>query len=222
MDTPGPEGEQDHNTPTTFGGNGLGAYLHDLADPEECAKCGCDEPAPEKEPKEPKVVDVPFTGGDPVRLDYEDFSKTILRLPNGNSASFVYPEFDGFGKLEGLLEENLPGRLGAGTDFIGGMSVSLTDEEGNLIEINPDGTITIEFKLPEDARGRFSILYWDPTLNDGQGGWVQLPLFEEGTSFPLNPDDPEDDRTVLSGVKQIGDTITATVNFPGTFVLVSR
>jgi hypothetical protein len=222
MVKPGPGGSLVFVNPSTFGGNGLGDYLLDLADPEECEKCGCDEPAPEKEPKEPKVVDVPFTGGDPVRLDYEDFSKTILRLPNGNSASFVYPDFEGFGKLEGLLEENLPGRLGAGTDFIGGMSISLTDEEGNLFEVNPDGTITIEFKLPEDARGRFSILYWDPTLNDGKGGWVQLPLFEEGTSFPLNPDDPEDNRIVLSGVKQIGDTITATVNFPGTFVLVSR
>lgn len=222
MVKPGPGGTLEFGTPSTsvFGGNGLGDFLLDLSDPEACVKCGCDEPpAP---PKDPIVIDVPFTGGDPERLDYEDFSKTILRLPNGSSASFTSPESESFGTLEGLLEKDLPGRLGAGVDFIGGMSVSLMDEEGNPLEANPDGSITVKFKLPEDARGKFSILYWDPTLNDGKGGWVQLPLFEVGTSFPLNADDPEDERTVLSGVQQVGDTITVTVNFPGTFVLVSR
>jgi hypothetical protein len=222
MVKPGPTGTLTFTNPSTFGGNGLGDYLLDLSDPAECAKCGCDDPGPADDAKEPKVVEVPFTGGAPVRLDYEDFSSTILRLPNGNSAEFIYPSFNGFGKLEGLLEENLPGRLGAGIDFIGGMNVSLTDEDGNLVTVNPDGTITVEFKLPENGHGRYSILYWDPTLNNGAGGWVQLPLFEEGTSFPLNPDDPEDGRTILSGVQQVGNTMTITVNFPGIFVLVAR
>jgi hypothetical protein len=220
MVKPGPEGDLVFVNPSTFGGNGLGDYLLDLSDPSECEK----EPEPAQDPKEsrePNIVDVPFTGGAPVRLDYENFSSTILRLPNGNTAQFVFPEFDGFGNLEGLLVENLPGKLGAGINFIDGMNVGLTDEEGNPIA-NEDGTITVEFKIPEDAQGRYSILYWDPTLNDGVGGWVQLPLFEAGTSFMLNPDDPEDGRTILSGVQQIGDTMTVTVNFPGIFVLVAR
>jgi hypothetical protein len=219
MVKPGPEGNLVFVNPSTFGGNGLGDYLLDLTDPEECKN----EPQPQdpKESKEPNIVDVPFTGGEPVRLDYENFSSTILRLPNGNTAQFVFPEFDGFGNLEGLLAENLPGKLGAGINFVDGMNVSLTDEQGNMV-LNEDGTITIEFKLPEDAHGRFSILYWDPTLNDGVGGWVQLPLFEAGTSFMLDPENPEDGRTILSGVQQVGDTMTVTVNFSGVFVLVSR
>lgn len=221
MVRPGPSGNLVFVNPSIFSGNGLGDYLLDLSEPVECGKCSCDEETNPDEGKGPNIVDVPFTGGDPVRLDYENFSSTILRLPNGSSAQFIYPSFDGFGGLEGLLEENLPGRLGAGTNFIDGMHVSLTDGEGNLIT-DQDGTITIKFKLPEDSHGRYSILYWDPTLNDGTGGWVQLPLFEAGTSFPLNPDDPEDGRTILSGVQQIGDTITATVNFPGIFILVAR
>jgi hypothetical protein len=96
------------------------------------------------------------------------------------------------------------------------------DGEGNVI-LNEDGTVTINFLIPEDSRGRgYSILFWDPTLNDGVGGWVTLPLFEAGTSFPLNPDKPEDTRTVVSGVQQVGNVVSVTVNFSGAFVLVER
>ncbi|MCA2000970.1 MAG: right-handed parallel beta-helix repeat-containing protein [Chloroflexi bacterium] len=217
---PGPGSSLVFVNPSTFGGNGLGDYLLDLSDPALCEKCGCDE-EPGKKPKESKVVDVPFSGGDPVRLDYVNFADTILKLPNGNSARFVYPSFDGFGSLEGLLQENLPGRLGAGMKFLDAMKVGLTDADGGEVLVE-DGFIVLEFKIPEDAHGRYSILYWDPTLNDGAGGWVQLPLFEEGTSFPLHPDNPDDERVILSGVRQVGDVITATVNFPGVFTLVAR
>jgi hypothetical protein len=207
---------------STFGGNGLGDFLLDSSEPAACEKCGCDdENKPPTDSKEPNIVDVPFKGGTPVELDYESFASTILRLPNGNTAEFIYPEFGGFGNLEGVLEEDLPGKLGAGVDFVDGVNISLTDENGNIVT-NEDGTITIKFKLPEDGHGTYSILYWDPTLKDGKGGWVQLPLYEIGTIFPLNPDKPEDGRTVLSGVKQVGDTITVTVNFPGLFILTAQ
>jgi hypothetical protein len=50
---------------------------------------------------------------------------------------------------------------------------------------------------------------------------VKLPLYEVGTSFPLNPENPDDPRTILSGVKRDGNLVTATVNFSGVFILVS-
>ena len=70
---------------------------------------------------------------------------------------------------------------------------------------------------------RLSILYWDPTANDGQGDWIELP-FEQfgGVYFPLYPDNPEDGRQLCSGFERSGDTVSVTVNFPGTFVLVAR
>ena len=119
------------------------------------------------------------------------------------------------------MEKDLPGKLGAGTNFVDGINISLTDAEGNP---SPDGngTITISFKLPKDAQGEYSILFWDPTLNNGKGGWVELPVYEAGTRFRLNPDDPNDSRIVTSGVQRIGDTVVVTVNFSGIFVLVSR
>jgi hypothetical protein len=198
--------------------NALGDVLLDTTYvPGKCGPCIC-EKCCKPDGKHKKHVEVPFTGNPPILQDCEQFSGTTMELPSGTSANVGCP-FTGYSNLEGLLEEDLPGELGAGTTFVDGINVSLTDLEGNP---SPDGstTITISFKLPTDG-GSYSIQYWDPTLNDGAGGWVQMPLFEMGTSFPLNPDNPEDGRIINSGVQQIGDTLVVTVNFPGIFVLVS-
>lgn len=214
---PGPEGTLVFVNPATFGGNGLGDYLLDLTAPTECEK---EEKPDDDGPTDSNVVQVPFTGGEPVEQDCDLFDSTILELPNGTWVKVGCP-YEGYSNLEGVLEEDLPGPLGTGVDFIAGISTSLTDEEGNTI-LNDDGTVTITFKIPEDSRARsYSVLFWDETLNDGAGGWVKLPIYEFGTSFPLHPDNPDDGRVVVSGVQQVDDTITLTVNFSGTFILVT-
>lgn len=214
---PGPTGTLVFVTPATFGGNGLGDYLLDLSEPTICEE---KEPMPETESKEPNIVQVPFTGGEPVEQDCELFSGTILELPDGTWVKVGCP-FEGFSNVEGVLEEDLPSPLGAGVEFISGINTSLTDEEGNTI-LNDDGTVTITFKIPEDSRARsYSVLFWDETLNDGAGGWVKLPVYEFGTSFPLHADNPDDGRVVVSGVQQVDDTVTFTVNFSGIFILVT-
>lgn len=221
MVKPGPEGDLVFINPATFGGNGLGDYLLDLSEPVECDPCDCGDCCEPEPPKEPKIVEVPFEGGDPVEQDCENTSGTILQLPNGTWVKVGCP-FEGYSTLSGITEGGLPGVLGAGVDFLAGISVGLTDGEGDFV-INSDGTITITFKIPEDSRGRkHSILFWDPTLDDGEGGWVQLPPFEFGTSFPLNPDDPDDGRVIISGVQEKDGFVTVTVNFPGIFILVTR
>jgi hypothetical protein len=220
MVKPGPGGNLVFINPSTFGGNGLGDYLLDLSAPSESGDCGHKDETP-SDSKGPKIVQVPATGGTPVVQECDLFSSTILELPNGTWINVGCP-FEGFSNLEEILQENLPGELGAGTNFSAGITVSLTDDGGNTT-LNEDGTITINFKIPEDSRGRgYSILFWDPTLNGGAGGWVEIPLYEFGTSFPLTPGDPADERLIVSGVQQIGDIMTITVNFPGVFVLVAR
>ncbi|RPJ24643.1 MAG: right-handed parallel beta-helix repeat-containing protein [Chloroflexi bacterium] len=212
---PGPQGTLVFLNPATFGGNGLGDYLLDLSQQyKDCTE------KPEEPSKEPNVVEVPSTGGTPVEQDCDRFSGTILKLPNGTWVKVGCP-FEGFSNLEEILEEDLPGPFGAGTDFAAGIALSLTDGEGN-VTLNEDGTITINFVIPKDSRARsYSILFWDLTLNDGKGGWVELPVYEAGTSFPLNPDNPDDGRTILSGVQQKENLVTVTVDFSGVFVLVS-
>ncbi|CAG1013498.1 hypothetical protein ANAEL_04719 [Anaerolineales bacterium] len=215
---PGPQGTLVFANPSTFGGNALGDYLLDLSQGyKDCT------PEPKDPPvkKEPKVVDVPSTGGPVVEQECDTYTSTILNLPNGTSVEIGCP-FTGFNKLEEVSLADLPGPLGDGITFEAAIMLGLIDAEGNIL-LNEDGTVTVKFMIPTDARGRrHSILFWDATLNDGQGGWIQLPPYEIGTSFPLNPDNPDDPRTIISGVKQVGDTVTVTVNFPGIFVLVTR
>lgn len=206
----------------SYAGNGVDGYLLSNELPD-CTKD--DKPEDEKpgDGKGPHIVDVPFTGGDPVEQDCEQYSGTILQLPNGTSVEVGCP-FDGSSLLEGLNEEDLPGTLGAGADFVSGISVGLLDMENVQITVNEDGTITITFLIPEDSNARgYDILYWDPTANDGAGAWVTLPPAQFGDNdVPLDPDNPGDNRRVRSGVHQEGNSVTVTVNFPGVFVLVAR
>lgn len=214
--TPGPSGSLVFVNPATFGGNGLGDFLLDLTAAGECP------PEPVKEPKEdnPKVVSVPTPDNLPVRQECDLFTSTILELPDGTWMNVGCP-FEGFSNLTHLDAANLPGLLGAGTLYVNGVIVSLTDSDGTTI-LNQDGTVTINFALPPNSRGRaHSVLFWDPELNDGAGGWMKLPVFEAGTSFPLHPENPADPRVIISGVQQKGNLITLTVNFSGAFVLTT-
>jgi hypothetical protein len=217
---PGPGGTVMFVNPSTFGGNGLGDYLIDLSQDFKDCTPGSNEEKPGDDGKGPLIVDVPETGGPTVEQDCNTYTGTILKLPDGTWVQIGCP-FEGSSHLEEVLEGNLPSLLGAGRDFIQGIDLRLTDGTGNVL-LNEDGTVTIHFVLPEDADARsYSILFWDETLNAGAGGWVQLPVYEVGTLFPLHPDNPDDARTIFSGVRQVGNVVTVTVDFSGMFILVS-
>lgn len=216
----GPSGELNFFAPATvFGGNGVGNFLVDLSEAEICPP----EPEEPEDTDKPNVIYVPAAGNppnEPVEQDCELFTSTIHELPNGSFVNVGCP-YEGFSNMNGILVTELPGALGAGTSFVDGMVVSLTDADGNTI-LNQNGTVTINFAIPENSRGRnHSVLFWDQALNDGAGGWIKLPPFEAGTSFPLHPENPDDPRLVVSGVQQVDNFITFTVNFSGTFVLTT-
>jgi hypothetical protein len=218
---PGPDGTLTFVTPPTFNLNGEGDYLLDLSEPV-CSHEG--KGGSEEGPgKLPNIVEVPFTGGEPVEQDCEAFSSNILVLPDGTHVNYGCP-FEGYNTLKGLNEEDLPGPLGAGADFIAGLSLGLLDPDQAIITINEDGTLTITFLIPEGSRARgYDILYWDPAANNGAGAWVTLPQHQFGQRpTALNPDDPMDGRRIKSGVRQKGDSVSVTVNFTGVFVLVAR
>jgi len=91
-----------------------------------------------------------------------------------------------------------------------------------LTILNQDGTVTVNLLIPEGSRGRtHSVLFWDEKLNDSKGGWMKLPPYEAGTSFPLHPENPDDPRLIVSGVQQVDNMVTFTVNFSGTFILTT-
>ena len=213
---PGASGTLFFVNPATFlPANGSGDYNLVLENPD----CSKKSTAPSKPLK---IVDVPFSDGPFVEQECDLYSGTVLVLPNGSSVKVGCP-YSGETQLEGLDQVNLPGPLGAGGTFQLGISVKFTQAGLPVEKLTEGGLLTLSFEIPEGARGRrYSILFWDPSANGGAGAWIQLPPFEYGTSFKLNPDDPADGRMILSGVRQQGNTVVATVNFPGTFILVSE
>jgi hypothetical protein len=237
--SPGPEGSLVWQNLPVFGGNSKGDFFLDMED--HCKDEPCDDPDPKPTPtvtptpsvtpdpkptheKEPiNEVVVPITGGDPVPQDCEQYSGTLLKFETGTSVQVDCP-FDGESNMSAVDKDKLPQQLPFGPDFVSALSVDLTKDGEPLEDPSIDGEVTISFKIPEDLQGgHFSIMYWDPTANDGAGDWVELPLAQfGGAEFPLYPDNPDDTRTILSGVQVVGDTVTVTVNFPGIFALVSR
>jgi hypothetical protein len=215
---PGASGTLVFVNPATFvPANGSGDYQLVLTDPD------CSEPVQKpSSKKDVKSVKVPFTDGPFVEQDCVSYSGTKLVLPNGTYVMVGCP-YTGETQLEGLEQVNLPGPLGAGGTFVGGISVKFESGGLPVEELTEGGLLTLSFEIPVDARGRrYSILFWDPDANGGLGAWIQLPPYEFGTSFKLNPDDPTDGRTIFSGVQQKGNTVVVTVDFPGDFVLVSE
>jgi hypothetical protein len=219
---PGPDGTVVVSTAPapSISGNGEGdEIVIDLGNP--CIDK--DEEKPE-ESKPVNIVEVPFKDGAPVLQDCTTYSGTALVLPDGTWVKFGCP-FDGSVSLEGLLKEELPGPLGAGAEFVSAISYGMTGLDNAVVTVNPDGTITIKFKIPADSKARaYDILYWDPTANNGAGDWVILSQskFGQPQAISLHPDDPEDGRLITRGVKHQDGYVTVTVNFTGIFVLVAR
>jgi hypothetical protein len=225
--SPGPEGSFVRLNNPLFAGNLLGNFFLDLED--HCIAGPCTDPGTTPDPKptpEKKPINeviVPETGGEPVAQDCENTSGTLLEFENGTSVKVGCP-FSGESQIEAVEKDKLPHELPVGPNFVSAVSVDLTKDGQHVEGMTEGGKITLSFKIPADMKnGHFSILYWDPNAKDGAGDWVELPLDQfGGAEFPLNPDDPNDKRTIFSGLEVHGDTVTVTVNFPGVFALVSR
>jgi hypothetical protein len=218
--SPGPLGTLTFGAAPTYGGNVLGDTLLNLV--VDC-KPHEDHPKPPETPKKPvNVVELPSTDGTPVEQDCEIYSGTELILPNGTHA-FIDCPFNGDSVIEEVGFDGLPSSLPTGPEFVSGVSLDFNateDEEGKTEE----AAITLSFDIPEGMEGElFSILFWDPEANGGLGDWVELPLARSfgDSKFPLHPEDPDDLRT-SSGVKIVDGKVAVTVNFPGTFVLVTK
>jgi hypothetical protein len=123
----------------------------------------------------------------------------------------------------------LPAPLPTARTFVSGASVGLTKDGQPVLTITEGGYLTVAFAIPEALRNTsLAILYWDPIANGGTGGWVELPAYAvrpDGSPIVrrLHPGiTPDDQMSILGGVRVSGDTAKVKVNFAGTFVLVSR
>jgi hypothetical protein len=207
---PGPNGTGTVDSLADYLNNAAGDFLVDLE--RTC------QPPPDKEPGKPwYVVEVTGEGDDPVTVDCEIYAGVIMIFPDGKRVKMACPVNE---ELIGadVSPDDLPGVPPADATLVNTLSISYDD-----MLLLPDGYLQITFPVPEDLLGKhFSILYWDASANDGEGGWVEMPVGQFGGQvFPLHPDTPEDGLKILSGVCA-GCGVTVKVNFTGIFILVVR
>ena len=173
---------------------------------------------------------IPVTGG----LGFVNFNcgaVSVLRLPTGDfviaSAEFCQMS----GELVEVSEEEvkLIKDLPAGNAYGMGMGLTVLNGLTPLDLIEDPGRLTFSYRITEEMKGKtFTVFFWDETLKDGAGDWVELPAYEEkddGTPIitSLHPDDETEQRMILEGVRVTElNHVEFVTNFPGIFVLAVK
>jgi hypothetical protein len=135
---------------------------------------------------------IPVTGGELVELSCE--VANTLFLPDGRMVVFNLVLCGFEASLDDVPGDSLPGELPDGSTFASGLSVNVL-EDGSPVE-TIDGTMSVMFPVPEGMEdAEFGIMYWD----------AEASAWEE-----------------ISAVTVAGGFVTATVDFPGTFILVTK
>jgi hypothetical protein len=154
-------------------------------------------------------------------------NRYVVRLANGDRGEIFCP-VSGEASIDRVDNTTLPDSLPVGYTYASAFEVKILQNDQPISVITEGGYITASFLTQNSQAGiTYSILYWDEQ-NDT---WIQLKDFlldENGqpASFSLDPGDPEDERTVLSGVQLVtknGETrMEVSTNFPGIFLLAQQ
>ncbi len=177
----------------------------------------------------PPTEEIPVTGDQPFELDCTDYVQILLQLKDGDQATYICPVHSK-ASLQEFTRDTLPAPLPGGDGFVSGHTTLLTTDSGTPEKvITSGGALVLSLDVPKaEAHKTIAILFWDPSLKDGAGDWFELPAYavdQHGNpviSF-LHKDAPQDQMLILKGVRLMEDgRVEVTVNFPGTFVLVTK
>ena len=172
----------------------------------------CKKVSPKPSKSEGRIV--PVNGGENIPLDC-GYAWTMLVLPNGDHAKFL-GICDGDVQLTPAGQNELPGVLLEGDNFGGAFTTNYL-LNGITQQIIPNGgVVNLSFLVPEELEGKdLSILYWDTQA----GKWIDIPVKGNEDTFTSS----DQNQKILKGMSITdGGYATATVNFNGLFVLVSR
>ncbi len=141
---------------------------------------------------------IPITGG------LNDLSCTVantLSLPNGDKVIFSDILCGFQAALTQEFSKLLLSPLPSGLTFIDGINLELQKND-TLFKVLPEPVNhTLSFVVPDAFKGKsLKILFWDPSLKNGMGDWVELP-----TKLSAN-----------------GEVVTEPLNFTGLFVLAAE
>ncbi|MBI3360225.1 MAG: hypothetical protein HY023_03860 [Chloroflexi bacterium] len=105
----------------------------------------------------------------------------------------------------------MPTTLPNGNIFVSGMTINAIASGAGLTTLPAGATLTVAFTIPPEYTGRtLGLLFWDSTLDENLGGWIDLrTTLPPGGQGAIAPTVTPDRRLTFSG------------NFPGTFVLVA-
>jgi hypothetical protein len=156
---------------------------------------------PAKEIKDSLPVNVIPTEAGQHELDCQNYSATVLLLPNNDHVRFPCPLRDTAG-INAVTSDNLPATLPENNTFRGGLNVQLFSEEVAQASASP--FVTVSFLIPEgvDAE-KLAILFWNGSE------WVDLG----GEVGNVGPHGKVEEGKLYFNV---------TTSYVGTFVLVSK
>jgi hypothetical protein len=149
----------------------------------------------------------------------EKYSIIILQLPNNDNVTVFCP-ISGQISVKSIGKKGLPGSAPDGITFVSSLAVNLLKNGAPASTITDGGHLKISFAIPSDLVGKtFVIMFWDEAV----GKWVELPAFADNGGKAVVTD-LGGGKQVLEGTKVLSDVglVEASVNFPGTFMLVVK
>jgi len=118
-----------------------------------------------------------------------------------------------------------------GGEVVSGLTVVLSGSQGPLGDITSlNEAIIISFAIPPALDGyNFSFLVWDPTMNNGLGGWVELepvimtwdPSLNNGLGGWVSGEEISSSFGHVPSPSESTQRLSVEVNFTGTFVLIA-
>jgi hypothetical protein len=76
-----------------------------------------------------------------------------------------------------ITSDNLPADLPDGLSYLDAVQINLFNKGEPVTYLEAWASLMLAFGLPEGIDpGKLVILYWNPALNGGKGGWVRLDI----------------------------------------------
>ena len=164
---------------------------------------------------------VPVTGSSS-KVTLNCSVNTTISLFNGDHVTLPKNLCGYSAILGGELLTSLPAALPRDVKFISALNLNLMDGlevQENLIE---DMKLTYSFHIPaENSKVTPTIFFWDSTLNQGAGDWLEFPSCQITAPIILNPNVIGDARQIMDcWIDPNKKQIRFSTNFAGLFVLV--
>jgi hypothetical protein len=110
-----------------------------------------------------------------VFVDLSCTGTSAIRLPTGEE-TIINQVMCGYkAGMELVTLEDLPAPVPDPWTYVDGFTVTLMFGENVVLEAFNGATYTVVFPITEDqVNESFHVLFWDTTVNEGLGGWVDL------------------------------------------------